>query len=136
MKAEHVTTAQIGLSPILMLCLLMSQSNSNVVKLSLLKADVVDCSVPGVLKRKNLDRTLQEFFSFQTSSPLVESFVHFHNFRCAGQNVSQTTVSTTSTQPPKGRTEQNSVFEGPESSKGNKGVSGQGKCGTDNASRI
>ena len=32
----------------------------------------------------------------------------------------------TSSQPPKGRTDQNSVFEGRKSSKGNKGASGEG----------
>ncbi len=114
----------------------MSQSNPNFVKLSLLKEDVVNCSGTGVLRRQNLDLTLQEFLSFRNSSALVESFVQFHKFHWAGQNVSQTIVSTTNTQPPRGRTEQNRVFEGPKTSKGNKGASGQGECGTDNASRV
>ena len=124
------------LSPNLMLCVLMSHSNPNVVKLSLLREDIVNCSGTGVLRRQNLDLTLQEFLSFRNSSPLLESFVQFHKFHWAEQNVSQTTVSTTSTQPPRGRAEQNSVSEGPKTSKGNKGASGQGECQTDNASRV
>ncbi len=84
----------------------------------------------------NLDLTLQEFFACRQSSALVESFVHFHRIHWAEQNLSQTIVSTTSSQLPRGRTEQNSVFEGSKTSKGNKGASGQVECGTDNASRV
>ena len=136
MKANHVPAAQIMLILNLMICVLMSHSNPNVAKLSLLKEDVVNHTGTGVLRRQVLDLTLQKFFAFSNYSVLVESFVRFHKFHWAEQNVSQTTVSTASTQPPRGRTDQNSMSEGPKTSRGNKGASGLRECGTDNASRV